>query len=147
MSFKVESKIGKSACMDEDLFDFLSDFTKFTKLLPPQHQANISATQNECRINAGIMGSIVLTYEELERPKLIKITPAAGNEKIRIWIQLKQVGPYDTRVKVTISIEAGFMAKMMVKSQIEQFADRLVDGICQIQPYLLSQANQSYRYN
>lgn len=139
MSFKIESKVTKSSCIDEDLFDFLSDFTRFTKMLPPQHQQSISATPTQCTINAGIMGAVVLTYAELDRPKLLKICPAMDTERLKIWVQLKRMDAYDTRIKITISVDAGFMAKMAMKSQLQQFADGLADGIAQIQPYMLKQ--------
>jgi len=139
MSLKVESKIGKSGCIDEDLFDFLSDFTKFVKLLPPQYQSNIEATTNECSISAGVMGQFSLKHLELERPKLIKIGTDSGKESLTIWVQLKKMDAYDTRIKITISLETNFMTKMMIKGKIQQFADSLVDAISQIPPQLIRQ--------
>jgi carbon monoxide dehydrogenase subunit G len=137
MSLKVESKIGKNACLDVDLFNFLSDFTKFTRLLPPEHQKNLQVSPEECSINAGMMGNFTLKYLEREPPKLIKIGTEGSKEALTIWIQLKNAGAYDTRVKITMSLEIGMMAKMMVKGKIQQFADSLCDGICQIPPHIL----------
>lgn len=138
MSLKVESKIGKSDCLDVDLFDFLSDFTNFVKLLPPQHQTNIQATTESCTIGAGVMGNFTLIYFEKERPKLLKIGTEGAKENILVWIQLKALEPYNTAVKVTISLETGFMAKMIIKGQIQQLADSLVDAISQIHPNMLT---------
>ena len=137
MALKVESKVGKSNCLDTELFEFLSDFSRFVNILPPQHKANIQATKDTCTISAGVMGTIVLHHIEKESPKLIKIGTTGSKETITLWIQLKQVDAYDTRVKITVSIEASFMAKMMIKNKIQTFADSLTDGICQLQPYML----------
>jgi len=137
MALKVESKVGKNNCVDVDLFNFLSDFTKFTQLLPPQHRANIQATSEECVINAGVMGNFTLHYIERESPKLVKIGTQGGKESLTMWIQLKSVDAYDTRVKVTLSLEVGMMAKMMIKGKIQQFADSLCDAICQIPAYVM----------
>ena len=137
MPLKVESKIGKSACIDVDLFNFLSDFTKFTRLLPPEHQKNLQVSPEECTINAGVMGNFTLKYIERESPKLVKIGTVGTKETLTLWIQLKNVDAYDTRVKITISLEIGMMAKMMIKGKIQQFADSLTDGICQIPAYVL----------
>ena len=137
MSLKIESKTGKNACLDVDLFNFLSDFTKFTKLLPPEHQKNLHVSPEECIINAGVMGNFTLKYIERVSPKLIKIGTEGAKEALTIWIQLKSVDAYDTRVKITISLEIGMMAKMMIKGKLQQFADSLCDGICQIPPYIL----------
>jgi len=138
MSLKVESKIGKNACIDVDLFNFLSDFTKFAKLLPPEHQKNVQVSREECIINAGVMGNFTLKYIERESPKLLKIGTEGSKETLTIWIQLKHADAYDTRVKVTMSLEIGMMAKMMIKGKIQQFADSLCDGICQIPAYILT---------
>src|ERR1035437_2968976 len=137
MSLKVESKMGKNACLDVDLFNFLSDFTKFTQLLPPEHKEKLNVSPEECTINAGAMGNFTLKYIERVSPKPIKIGTVGAKEALTIWIQLKNAGAYDTRVKVTMQLEIGMMAKMMIKSKIQQFADSLVDGICQIPSYIL----------
>jgi carbon monoxide dehydrogenase subunit G len=137
MSLKVESKIGKNACLDVDLFNFLSDFTKFTRLLPPEHMSKLQVTPEECTINAGAMGNFTLKYIERVSPKLIKIGTEGAKEALTIWIQLKSADAYDTRVKITMSLEIGMMAKMMIKSKIQQFTDSMVDGICQIPTYIL----------
>jgi carbon monoxide dehydrogenase subunit G len=137
MSLKVESKIGKNACLDVDLFNFLSDFTKFTRLLPPEHQNKLQVSHEECIINAGVMGNFTLKYIERESPKLIKIGTEGAKESLTIWIQLKNAGAYDTRIKITMSLEIGMMAKIMIKGKIQQFADSLCDGICQIPAYIL----------
>ena len=136
MALKIESKIGKSSCLDTALFNFLSDFTKFTNLLPPEHKAKLDVTPETCTINAGLMGSFSLKYIERTSPKLIKIGTEGTKDSLIIWIQLKNINPYDTRVKITISLEIGLMAKMMVKPKIQQFADSLTDGICQIPPHI-----------
>ena len=137
MSLKVESKIFKNECMDVDLFNFLSDFTKFTKLLPPEHQSKINATPEECSISAGVMGNFTIRYIEKDSPKLIKMGTNSSKEALTIWIQLKQIKPYDTRIKVTISLEIGMMQKMLIKGKIQQFADSLAEGISRIPAYLL----------
>lgn len=137
MSLKVESKVVKNECLDVDLFNFLSDFTKFTRLLPPEHQANLEVTPEECTINAGVMGKFTLRYIQRESPKMIKIGTEGAKEALTLWIQLKNVDAYDTRIKVTISLEVGMMAKMMVKSKIQQFADSLADGISRIPAYVM----------
>ena len=138
MSLKVESKVGKISCLDIDLFNFLSDFTKFTQMLPPEQKANLQVTPEECVISAGMMGNFTLKYIERESPKLLKIGTEGSKETLTIWIQLKHADAYDTRVKVTMSLEIGMMAKMMIKGKIQQFADSLCDGICQIPAYILT---------
>ena len=46
-----------------------------------------------------------------------------------VWIQLKQAGPYDTRLKITLKANLNMMMKMMIGSKLQAGVDGLADQI------------------
>ena len=56
---------------------------------------------------------------------------ADGNTRFNfyLWVQTKEVAPYDSRVKVTLKAEMNPMMKMMVSGHIQKFVDMLADAI------------------
>jgi len=44
-----------------------------------------------------------------------------------LWIQLKEVSPEDTRIKITVQPEVSQFLLPMIKSPLRQFAESLVD--------------------
>lgn len=112
----------------EDIFKVLSDFNSFTPMAKDKVE-NWQADTDSCTFtvkgfNAG------LKIVEREEFKTIKI---GGNETIPmdffLWIQLKQVAPYDTRMRITIKAELNMMMKMMLGKKLEEGVNTLADGI------------------
>jgi len=126
---KIESKIGKIGYNDERIFGFLSDFNNFNPLLQGKVE-NWESTSDTCRFSVKGMADMSMKIVEKEPNKLIKITDdGSAPLKFTLWIQLKQVAPYDTRVKITVRPEVNVMMRMMVKKPFKQFADNLVDTL------------------
>ena len=54
------------------------------------------------------------------------------------WIQLKEVSPVDTRIKLTVKAEIPFMFKMMLDKKLQQGLDQAADMLAQF-PYAMWQ--------
>ena len=71
-----------------------------------------------------------LKIVDKEPNKTIKFT---GNDKIPfeffVWIQLKMVAPYDTRLKITLKAKLNMMMKMMVGKKLQSGIDSMADQI------------------
>jgi carbon monoxide dehydrogenase subunit G len=50
------------------------------------------------------------------------------------WIQLKEVSPTDTRIKLTVKADIPFMFKMMVDKKLQQGLDQAAEMLAQF-PY------------
>jgi len=46
-----------------------------------------------------------------------------------LWIQLKEAGENDTRMKLTIKADMNPMVKMMASKPVKKFLETLADGI------------------
>ncbi|MCQ2958580.1 MAG: hypothetical protein MJ198_00120 [Bacteroidales bacterium] len=129
------SKITKNPCQDFQLFNFISDFRNIATMFPPEVKEKISVTEDTITINAMAGMSITLSVLDKEPSKLLKLG-TAGNEMFCIWIQLKQVAPYDTRIRITLRANVPLIARPMIKKdKMQELVDNLAFALSQIPAY------------
>ncbi len=126
----VESKIVSIKRLDEDIYKVLSNFQNFTPMAQAAKLESWEAGEDWCEFDAqGIKGAGLKIIEK-EPNKTIKFT---GNERIpfefNIWIQLKQVAPYDTRMRITLKAKLNMMMKMMVGSKLQKGVDSIAEQL------------------
>ncbi|MCR4799966.1 MAG: SRPBCC family protein [Bacteroidales bacterium] len=137
------SKITKNSCQDQQLFDFVSDFRNLASMLPAEVKDKVSVTSETITVQAMQSMSITLSILEKEPYKLLKIG-TEGNEMFRIWIQLKQIAPYDTRIRVTLRANVPLIARpMLKKAKLQDFVDNLALALGQIPAYAFSAVNMN----
>jgi len=142
MGVEIVSKIGKSNTLDYQLYSFLIDFNNIKNLLPPDQKEKFECTKDTCTIRMNKMATLHLEIVDKDPNKLIKLGNAGAGKDFFIWIQLKQVASYDTRIRITIKAKMNMLMKMMAKKQLQKFADQFVDGLCAIPAQVLQyQAN------
>lgn len=126
----VESKVVSIRRLDEDIYKILSNFQNFTPFAQAAKLKNWQAGEDWCRFDAQGVKEAGLRIVDREPHKTIKIT---GDGQIPfeffLWIQLKQVAPYDTRMKITLKANLNFMMKMMLGSKLKQGIDAIADQI------------------
>lgn len=129
----IESRIGKIEAPDEHIFKLLSDFNRLSNYVPDQKVSNFTCNTDSCSFEVEKMGHFGMQIIERQPNKLVKIT---GDDKMpfkfNLWIQLKQVADYDTRVKVTLKADLNPVLKMVAKKPLTTFVDTLVDKLEQI---------------
>ncbi len=125
-----ESKIVSIKRLDQDVYQTLSNFNNFTPFSQQAPIENWQADEDSCSFDVKGMKDVGLRIIDREPYKTIKFT---GNEKIPfeffVWIQLKQVAPYDTRMKITVKAKLNMMMKMMVGSKLQEGIDTMADHI------------------
>lgn len=136
---QIVSKVTKNACQDSQLYNFVSDFRNIGLMLPPEVKEKVSFSANHITVQAVANQSVTLIKVEEEPHKLLKLG-AEGARELTIWIQFKQVAPYDTRIRVTMHLQIPMVAKMFGKKKLQQFADGLAEAFAQI-PAMAFQAN------
>ena len=125
---KYESKqcqIFKSAAQ---IFPFISNFN----LLTPAVQDKVEqwqATEDSCSFK--IKGfTVKLRMIDKVYGKHVKITGDDGGVPIdfSFWIQLHEVTPTDTRIRMVLHCELNMMMRMMVSSKIQKGLDQAVES-------------------
>jgi hypothetical protein len=126
---KIESKIGKSAVSDCQIFHFITDFNNFKDLLPPDKVSGWESGTDSCSFNVDPLGRTGLKIVEKEACKLVKMSsdPQFSSYDFIIWIQLKAVAETDTRIKITVEPRVNQMLLPMIKGPLKRFADGMVD--------------------
>ena len=125
---KIESKIGKVPFSSEKIYYFITDFNNFKNFIPADQVQNWESSSDECSFEVKGMGKTGLKIIEKEPFKLIKISSIDSSSiKFLLWIQLKELGENDTRVKITIEPNINMMMMAMVKAPLQKFIDQLVD--------------------
>lgn len=127
---KFESKIVSIRRTPEDVFRVLSDFRQFTPFIPKDKLEGWEADEESCRFNVNGIGQTGLRFIDKEPYKTVKIT---GDKNIPfeffIWVQLKEVGPNDTRMKLTLHADLNMMLKMMLQKQLAEGIDTMAEQI------------------
>ena len=125
---KYESRIGKIQSSAEKAYTFLSDFNNFKQFIPDEHVQDWQSDQDSCSFTVGGIGQVGLKIIEKEPPSLIKITGSGmASVEFYLWIQLKEMDPGDTRVKITMKADLPPMMQMMASKPLKSFLGILVD--------------------
>ena len=133
MESSFESKTGTIHRSDSQIFEFLSDFTHFSALIPEGKVSGWQATADHCSFEVNNIGKIAFRIVEKEPDKTIKAAiETAFAEDVFLWIQLKPAAPYETNVQLTLKADMSPMIKMMVAGKVTGFLDKLVDALARI---------------
>ncbi len=130
---EIESRIGKIQANQEKVYLLLADFTNLGKFVPHDKVGDFTSDIDSCSFTVEKIGKFGMRIIEREPSKLVKI---ANDENVpfqfKMWIQLKEVGDTDTRVKVTLKADLNPMLKMVAKKPLTTFVETLVDKLEQI---------------
>ena len=90
------------------------------------------ATEDTCSFKAKGF-TVKLRMAEKEEPKLIKIVGDDGGVPMdfAFWLQLKEVAPDDTRMRLVLHIELNMMMRMMVGSKLQEAVDKIAEAVAQ----------------
>ncbi len=125
---KYESKqcqIFKSAAQ---IFPFISDFSLLTPAVADKVE-EWSATADTCSFK--VKGfTVKLRMIEKSHLKHVKIVSDEGGVPIdfAFWIQLHEVTPTDTRMRMVLHAELNMMMRMMVGGKIQKGLDQAAEG-------------------
>ncbi len=128
MESKFESKIGKLGTDEERVYTFLSNFNNFRQFIPADKVNDFESSEDHCKFSVAGVGHIGLRIIEREPFKTIKVAgEGMANQQFNLWIQLKQMEPTDTRIKLTLKADLNPMVKMMASKPLQNFLDKLVE--------------------
>lgn len=123
---KYESKQHQIRRPAEQVYAIISDFRNFT----PAVQGRVEdwhAEESECSFRVkGV--SVRLRMVDKEPGNFVKIS---GDEHspfdFTMWVQLKQVADYDTRMRMVLHIKLNMVMKMMVGSRLKDGLDQMAE--------------------
>lgn len=130
MESTYESKIKVALNSANVIYERLSNFNNFAGMIPSDKISNLQCTADTCHFSVDKIGDVGLRIIDKEPGALVKYTAdGATRFNFYLWVQMKEVAPYESRIKVTLKADINAMMKMMFGKQLQKFVDTLAEGI------------------
>ena len=139
---KYESKISSAPCSAQQIYRVLRDMRSLERvrdLIPQDKSQDMDIEPDRVKLKVdGLAQKITIAIVDRIENDTIKFglegIPMEGN----FWIQLKEVSPTDTRIKLTVKADIPFMFKFMVEKKLQTGLDQAADMLAQF-PYAMWQ--------
>ena len=125
---KCESKQQQIRRSAEQIYSALASFNNFTPMIQDKVE-EWSADDDVCSFKIkGLMARLRMV--EREPNKLLKIQGDEGTPlDFTFWLQLKEVAPYDTRMRIVVHADLNMMMRMMIGKKIQGAVDQMAEAI------------------
>ena len=135
---KYESKITSSPCSAAQIYSVLSNLQNIERVRQFIPQAKVQEMEIEpdrIRMKVdGLAQKITIAIVDRIENDTIKFGAEGVPMEANFWIQLKELNPTDTRIKLTVKADIPFMFKMMIGKKLQEGLDQAADMLAQF-PY------------
>ena len=135
---KYESKITSAPCTAEQIYRVLSNMQNLERvkdLIPKDKIQEMEIEPDRVRLKVdGLAQKITIAIVDRIENDTVKFGAEGIPMDANFWIQMKEVSPTDTRLKLTVKADIPFMFKMMVDKKLQQGLDQAAEMLAQF-PY------------
>lgn len=135
---KYESKITSAPCSASQIYRVLSNLENLERVrqfIPQEKVQEMEISADRVRLKVdGLAQKITIAIVDRIENDTVKFGAEGVPMDANFWIQLKEVSPADTRIKLTVKADIPFMFKMMVDKKLQQGLDQAADMLAQF-PY------------
>lgn len=125
---KYESKQHQIRRSADQIYTALSSFSNFTPMLADKVE-EWNADEDSCSFKLKGM-TARLRIVDREPNKTIKIQGDEGSPvDFTFWLQMKEVAPYDTRMRIVVHAELNMMMKMLIGKKLQGAVDQMAEAI------------------
>ena len=139
---KYESKITSAPCSAAQIYKVLSNLQNLERvkdLIPKDKIQEMEIEPDRLRLKVdGLAQKITIAIVDRIENDTVKFGAEGIPMDANFWIQMKEVSPVDTRLKLTIKADIPFMFKMMVEKKLQTGLDQAADMLAQF-PYQMWQ--------
>ena len=139
---RYESKITSAPCSAEQIYRVLSNMENLERvrdMIPKDKIQEMEISHDRVRIKVDGLGQkITIAIVDRIENDTVKFGAEGIPMDANFWIQLKELSPTDTRIKLTVKADIPFMFKMMVDKKLQQGLDQAADMLAQF-PYAMWQ--------
>ena len=139
---KYESKITSAPCSAEQIYRVLSNMQNLERvrdMIPQDKVQEMEIAPDRVRIKVdGLAQKITIAIVDRIENDTIKFGAEGIPMDANFWIQMKEVSPTDTRIKLTVKADIPFMFKMMLEKKLQTGLDQAADMLAQF-PYAMWQ--------
>lgn len=122
---------------DERIFAMLSDLSNLERIkdrIPQDQIKDLEFDSDSCSFSVSPVGKITFRIVNREPNKTVKFETINSPLPLFLWIQLKQVGEMDTRMRLTAHAELNPIIKPMVSKPLQEAVDRISEALASL-PY------------
>lgn len=135
---KYESKITSAPCSAQQIYRVLSNLKNIERvrdLIPKDKVQEMEIEPDRIRMKVdGLAQKITIAIVDRIENDTIKFGAEGIPMDANFWIQLKELAPTDTRIKLTIKADIPMMFKMMLNKKLQEGLDQAADMLAQF-PY------------
>ncbi|GEM_PF-311267 len=127
---RVVSKTGATGQDPEKVYTFLADLRHLDPLVPEETIENWQSCENQCHFQLKGFGSLGMEIVEKTPHKLVKLKNLQNPTlDFTLWIQIKQVSPGDTRIRITAEAGMNPALASMVTPYLQKGINAMVDKL------------------
>ena len=139
---KYESKITSAPCSAEQVYRVLSNMQSLERvkdLIPKDKIQEMEIEPDRVKLKVdGLAQKITIAIVDRIENDTVKFGAEGIPMDANFWIQMKEVSPTDTRLKLTVKADIPFMFKMMLEKKLQTGLDQAADMLAQF-PYQIWQ--------
>lgn len=129
------TKVVASAAQVYGVFSNLKNLERVKDLIPKDKVQELEIGEESVRMKVDGLGQkITILIVDKTENEVIKYGAEGIPMEMNFWIQMKEVAPMDTRIKLTLKADIPMMFKMMLDKKIQQGIDQAAAMIAQF-PY------------
>jgi carbon monoxide dehydrogenase subunit G len=126
----IESKSGLAKGSQETVYNFISDFRNFNRLLPSEHLRNLEITGDTIRFNLDGLGPVGLKIAERTPSSQLVITGTENSSaSFTFWFNIRAVSDSQSEVNLILQANLNMFLEMMARGPLQQFVDLMIDKL------------------
>ena len=126
------TKVVASAQQIYKVFSNLKNLERVKDLIPKDKVQELEIEDESVRMKVDGLGQkITILIVDKTENEVIKYGAEGIPMEMNFWIQIKEVAPMDTRIKLTLKADIPMMFKMMLDKKIQQGIDQAAAMIAQ----------------
>lgn len=135
---KYESKISSAPCSAQQIYQVLSNLQNLERvrdMIPKDKIQEMEIEPDRVRMKVdGLAQKITIAIVDRIENDTVKFGAEGIPMDANFWIQLKELAPNDTRIKLTVKADIPMMFKMMIGKKLQDGLDQAADMLAQF-PY------------
>ncbi|MCQ2190535.1 MAG: SRPBCC family protein [Paludibacteraceae bacterium] len=120
----------------EQVFKVLSDMNNIQRIKSRVEGKvqDLQTTTDTCSFSIPPFGSASLKIASREPNSTVVYESVNSPMAFKLWIQIKEVAPDQSAIRLTLKVDLNFMLKSMLGSKIEEGIDKVAEAIAKL-PY------------
>ena len=135
---KYESKITSAPCSAQQIYQVMSNLQNLERvrdMIPKDKIQEMEIEPDRVRLKVdGLAQKITIAIVDRIENDTVKFGAEGIPMDANFWIQLKELAPNDTRIKLTVKADIPMMFKMMIGKKLQDGLDQAADMLAQF-PY------------